>query len=108
MTDCKISSEFNPAYYRSIFGDDPENWAGFIEVTLRTYREGFSKLKQAAAEHDMSIISEVRHALGPSLHQWGAVSLEQALLSLTVDDIDRDWPPLEPEFEALLAAIEQQ
>ncbi len=108
MADCKTAGEFNPDYFKAIFGDVPEDWSGFIAVTLRTYKEGFGKLKQAVSDGDMDVISEVRHALGPSLVQWGAVSLEKALLALDAGNLTSQWPPLEPEFAALLRALEQQ
>ena len=56
-------TEFNPDYFKSIFGDDNEDWRDFIEVNLNTYRDGCDKIKASIESGDMDQIKEVRHAL---------------------------------------------
>lgn len=101
------NTEFDPTLFASILGEDPAEWKAFIDINLRTFSEGRTKLAQAAAEGDMATVSEVRHALGPSLKQWGTVTLEQALMALEPDTLGTQWPLLEPEFDDLIQSLEE-
>ena len=47
------SAEFNPAYFKSIMGEFPEEWREFVAVNVRTFSEGFDKLKAASDAGDM-------------------------------------------------------
>lgn len=99
-------TEFDPTLFASILGEDPAEWKAFIVINLRTFQEGRTKLAQAAEKGDMATVSEVRHALGPSLKQWGTVTLEQALMALETETVGAQWPLLEPEFDDLIEALE--
>lgn len=100
------ATEFNPDYFKAIFGEDASDWREFIQVNLNTYRNGYSRLKNATEHKNLDEIKEVRHALGPTLQQWSAVTLEQGLMALTEANMDTHWRPLEAEFEALIAALD--
>ncbi|HAS35636.1 MAG TPA: hypothetical protein DCS15_04065 [Flavobacteriales bacterium] len=98
-------TEFNPDYFKSIFGDDNEDWRDFIEVNLNTYRDGCDKIKASIESGDMDQIKEVRHALSPTLQQWNALTLERGLMALDSENIHTHWPPLAAEFEAIFEAL---
>jgi hypothetical protein len=100
------STEFNPEYFKAIFGEDAAEWKEFVQVNLKTYRNGYQNLQSASEHRNMSEVKEIRHALGPTLQQWNAVTLEQGLLALDMDNIAANWPPLRAEFEALISALE--
>ena len=102
----KTKLEFNSTYFKSIFGDDEDEWQTFVSINISTYRRGVADFRSAIQEKDMSTVKEVRHALGPTLQQWGATSLEQRLIGLEPETLDSEWPLLEPEFEDLIAALE--
>ena len=99
--------EFSPDYFKVIFTDDPAEWMEFIQVNLRTFKEGLDRIQEAAAAQDIDTVSEVRHALGPSMKQWGTVTLERQMMALTGDNLTEQWPLIEPEFKALISALEQ-
>ena len=99
------ATEFNPEYFKSIFGDDAEDWKEFIQVNLNTYRDGYAKLQEAVEANNLAQIKEIRHALSPTLQQWNATTLERELMALDSDNLAVKWPPLKPEFEALLTAF---
>ena len=98
-------TEFNPEYFKAIFGDAPDDWQEFVLVNLRTFDEGLGRIRKAVGEGDMSVVSDVRHALGPAMKQWGTVSLEASMMALTADSLADEWPRIEPEFMALLDAL---
>lgn len=102
----RTATEFDPTLFQSILGEDPAEWSDFIDVNLRTFKEGRLKLRDAAEAGDMTVVSEVRHALGPALQQWGALSLERGLMALDPATLGVAWPGLEPEFDSLIAAFE--
>ena len=98
-------TEFNPDYFKAIFGDAPDDWQEFVQVNLRAFNEGLERIRKAVSEGDMSVVSDVRHALGPSMKQWSTVSLEASMMALTADSLADEWPRIEPEFMALLDAL---
>ena len=102
----RTHSEFNPAFFQGLFGSDIPEWEAFIEVTVKTFKEAQVKLREATNSGDMQTVSDTRHSIGPSLTQWGAVSLESELRSLEASNMAATWSELEPEFEALLAAFD--
>lgn len=102
----KTKLEFNPAYFKSIFGDDQDEWQDFVSINISTYKKGVNDFRSAIEEKDMSTVKEVRHALGPTLQQWGAKTLEQRLIALEPETLESEWPSLEPEFEDLIGALE--
>ncbi len=99
------SAEFNPTYFKSIMGEFPEEWREFVAVNVRTFSEGFDKLKAASDAGDMEVVSDVRHALSPSLQQWGTVTLDTQLMALESADLLEHWKAIEPEFKTLLTAL---
>ena len=102
----KTASEFNAAYFRQLFGSDDTSWAEFVSVSIQSFAGAKTDLSAAAASGDMDSASKIRHAIGPSLTQWGAVTLESSLRALDADNLAEDWAPLEPEFDALIAALQ--
>lgn len=100
----RTQAEFNPDFFRSLFGESREDWKGFLEVSIRAIEEARDKLAAAVAAQDLKAISETRHSIGPSLTQWGVVTLEGDLRQLDADHLHR-WPDLEAEFNLLLAAL---
>ena len=62
-------------------------------------------MARAISEGDMETVSKVRHAIGPSLTQWGAVTLEGTLRRLDTSNMGDLWPSIEPEFDALFTAF---
>lgn len=101
----KTAAEFDAAYFRQLFGSDETSWAEFVSVSIHSFVAAKADLCAAAASGDMESASKVRHAIGPSLTQWGAVSLESSLRALGADNLREGWVPLEPEFDALIAAL---
>lgn len=101
-----VATEFNPSLFHSILGEDLAEWHDFIDVNIRTFREGLDKLTAASTSVDMTVISEVRHALGPALQQWGVFSLERDLMALREEGLAEAWRLIEPEFKVLLQSLE--
>jgi hypothetical protein len=101
----KTAAEFDAAYFRQLFGSDDTSWAEFVSVSIHSFAEAKADLCSAAASGDMDSASKIRHAIGPSLTQWGAVTLESSLRALDADNLAEDWAPLEAEFDALIAAL---
>jgi len=101
-----VKTEFSPDYFKAIFGEDPAEWSTFIEVNLRTFHKGMERLRAAAHEGDMDVVSEVRHAMGPSMKQWGTVSLESRMMALSSDNLPSEWPTIESELQDLINALE--
>ena len=99
------SLEFSPQHFQSIFGDEAADWQEFIRINIETFEKGLHDLQAAVKVQDMDVIKEIRHALGPTLQQWSATTLEQNLMALTETTLFSGWPPLVPEFEALLTAL---
>lgn len=102
----KTQAEFSPDFFRSLFGAAPEEWKGFLEVSVRAMEEARSKLNQAMEAEDATALSETRHSIGPSLTQWGATSLESGLRELTPDQ-KAIWTSLSGEFDALLGCLKR-
>ena len=100
----RTQAEFNPDFFRSLFGESREDWRGFLGVSIRAIEETRDKLAAAVAAQDLKAISETRHSIGPSLTQWGVVTLEGDLRQLDADQM-RQWPDLEAEFNVLLTAL---
>jgi len=101
----RTGTEFDAAYYRQLFDPDETSWSQFVEVSVNTFQQAKADLEQAAGQGDMDTVSRVRHAIGPSLTQWGAISLETELQRLDASNLTNSWAPLAPEFDALLAAL---
>lgn len=102
-----VNIEFSPTYFRSIFGDDAMEWQSFIEVNVRTFSQGLERLRQATDALDMETVSEVRHAMGPSLKQWGTISLEAQLMGLDSGNLVEQWPGIEGALRDLISALEK-
>lgn len=102
----RTATEFNPAFFQGLFGPDQPEWKAFIEVTVKTFQAAKVKLQAATKAGDMQTVSDTRHSIGPSLTQWGAVSLESELRRLDASNMASTWPQLEPEYDALLAALD--
>ena len=100
------ATEFDATFYRGLFGADEASWAEFISVSITSFKEAREQMAQAISTGDMETVSKVRHAIGPSLTQWGAVTLEGTLRQLDPSNLGESWPSIEPEFEALLAAFD--
>ena len=79
----------------------------FVKVSIRTFAEGRVKLNEAVLHQNMKAFSDARHASGPSLQQWGALSLELSLRELTQDQFNAKWPTLELEFDGLMRQLEK-
>ena len=75
-TMSRTQAEFSPDFFRSLFRSGTGRGKGFLGVSIRAIEEGRSKLDQAVAAEDATAISETRHSIGPSLTQWGVVTLE--------------------------------
>jgi hypothetical protein len=103
----KTEAEFDAGYFKNLFGEATVEWHEFIAVSIRTFSEGRVKLNRAVSEKDMDAFSDSRHGIGPSLQQWGALSLERSLRELTLDQLDGNWPNIELEFEGLMAELEK-
>ena len=103
----KIEAEFDARYFQNLFGESTQEWTEFVEVSIRTFSEGRVKLSQAVSNKDMDALSNARHAIGPSLQQWGALSLELSLRTLTPDRLDAEWPPIALEFNGLMSELEK-
>ena len=101
-----VKTEFSPDYFRSIFGDAPSEWATFIEVNLRSFNQGLERLRLAANHQDMAAVSEIRHSMGPSMQQWGAITLEAQMMALTANNLAVHWPTIESELQDLINALE--
>ena len=101
----KTAAEFDDAYFRGLFGSDETSWTEFVSVSIHSFAEAKTNLGAAAHAGDMESVSKVRHAIGPSLTQWGAVTLESSLRRLDANNLMELWAPLESEFDALLAAL---
>ena len=102
----KTAAEFDAAYFRQLFGSDETSWAEFVSVSIQSFAEAKTDLRAAATSGNMESASKIRHAIGPSLTQWGAVTLESSLRALDADNLAAQWPPLESEFDALIAALQ--
>ena len=102
----KTQAEFSPDFFRSLFGAAPEEWKGFLDVSVRAVEEARAKLETAMAAGDAVALSETRHSIGPSLTQWGATSLEAGLRELTADQ-KALWTALAVEFDALLSCLKR-
>lgn len=102
----KTQAEFSPDFFRSLFGAAPEEWKGFLDVSVRAVEEARAKLETAMAAGDAVALSETRHSIGPSLTQWGATSLETGLRELTADQ-KALWTPLSEEFDTLLNCLKR-
>lgn len=97
-------AEFSPDFFRSLFGASKTEWEDFLDVSIRAVEEAKDKLTAAVAGSDQQGLSEARHGIGPSLTQWGAVSLESSLRQLHVDS-PSSWDALSAEFDVLLACL---
>ena len=102
----KTETEFNPTYFRQLFGEDQTTWAEFISVSLKAFQNAKAELNQATQAGDITSIAKVRHSIGPSLTQWGATSLETALRELTSSTALESWPSIQTEFDALIQAFD--
>lgn len=100
------ATEFDAAFFRGLFGTDEANWTEFIGVSVKSFKEAREQMARAISAGDMDTVSKVRHAIGPSLTQWGAVTLEGTLRQLDASNMGDLWPSTEPEFDALFAAFE--
>lgn len=103
----KTETEFDPAYFKGLFGEASDDWKEFVAITIRTFESGQEKLTKAVSSGDMGTISDTRHALGPSLQQWGALSLEYALRTLDEDDLQAKWDILDLEFDDLMLCLKK-
>ena len=74
-------------------------------MSIHSFAAAKTDLSAAATTGNMESASKIRHAIGPSLTQWGAVTLESSLRALDADNLAEDWAPLEAEFDALIAAL---
>ena len=101
----RTAAEFDAAYFRQLFGSDDTSWAEFVSVSIQSFAAAKTDLGAAATSGNMESASKVRHAIGPSLTQWGAVTLESSLRALRADNLAEQWAPLESEFDALIAAL---
>ena len=101
----KTAAEFDAVYFRQLFGSDETSWTEFVSVSIQSFAEAKTDLSAAATSGNMESASKIRHAIGPSLTQWGAVTLESSLRALDADNLAEDWAPLEAEFDALIAAL---
>ena len=68
------ATEFDATFFRGLFETDEASWAEFINVSLTSFKEAREQMAEAISTGDMETISKVRHAIGPSLTQWGAVT----------------------------------
>ena len=102
----KTETEFDPAYFRQLFGEDQATWSAFVAVSLKAFQNAKAELSHATQAGDIATISKVRHSIGPSLTQWGAISLEAALRELTCTKALDSWPSIEKEFDALIQAFD--
>ena len=100
------ATEFDAAFFRGLFGTDEASWTEFIGVSTASFKEAREQMAQAIAEGNMETVSKVRHAVGPSLTQWGAVTLEHSLRKLDAENMGRLWPSIDPEFNALFSALD--
>ncbi len=101
----KTQTEFDPTYFRQLFGEDQATWAEFIVVSIKAFQNAKDELSKATQAGDMASMSRIRHSVGPSLTQWGAVSLEAALQDLS-PNAHASWPSIQTEFDALIQALE--
>ena len=101
-----VQTEFSPDYFRAIFGDDRTEWLAFKEVNVRTFSQGLDRLRKATESGEMDVVSEVRHAMGPSLKQWGTVTLEARMIALNSDNLTAEWPGIDDELKDLISALE--
>jgi len=99
-------TEFDATFFRGLFGTDEASWTEFIGVSVNSFQEAREQMARAISEGDMETVSKSRHAIGPSLTQWGAVTLEETLRRLDASNMGELWPSVEPEFDALFAAFE--
>ena len=102
----KTQAEFSPDFFRSLFGAAPDEWKGFLEVSVRAVEEAQAKLDKAMEAGDAISLSETRHSIGPSLTQWGATSLESGLRGLTPAQV-AIWTSLSGEFDALIGCLKR-
>ena len=102
----KTEPEFDPSYFRQLFGEDQATWAEFLSVSLKAFQNAKAELNQATQAGDIASIAKVRHSIGPSLTQWGATSLEAALRELTSSTAVESWPSIQAEFDALTQAFD--
>ncbi len=103
----KTEAEFDARYFQNLFGESTEEWMEFVKVSIHTFAEGRAKLNEAVLHQNMKAFSDARHAIGPSLQQWGALSLELSLRELTQDQFNAKWPTLELEFDGLMRQLEK-
>jgi len=99
-------TEFDATFFRGLFGTDEASWTEFIGVSVNSFKAARGQMARAISEGDMETVSKSRHAIGPSLTQWGAVTLEGTLRRLDASNMGELWPSVEPEFDALFAAFE--
>ena len=100
------ATEFDAMFFRGLFGTDEASWTEFIGVSVNSFNEAREQMARAISAGDMDTVSKVRHAIGPSLTQWGAVTLEGTLRQLDATNMEDLWPSIDPEFDALMAAFE--
>ncbi len=97
-------AEFSADFFRSLFGDSMEEWAGFLDVSIRAVEEAKAALAAAVEAGDAQGLSNARQGIGPSLTQWGATSLETSLRQLSVED-KATWHTLSAEFDVLIGCL---
>ena len=102
----KTETEFDPTYFRQLFGEDQATWEEFLSVSLKAFQNAKAELNRAIQAGDIASIAKVRHSIGPSLTQWGASSLEATLRELTPSTASHLWPSIEKEFDALIRAFD--
>jgi hypothetical protein len=44
--------------------------------------------------------------MGPSLKQWGTVTLEARMMALNSDNLTAEWPGIDDELKDLISALE--
>ena len=99
------ATEFDATFFRGLFGTDEASWTEFIGGSVNSFKAAREQMARAISEGDMETVSKVRHAIGPSLTQWGAVTLEGTLRRLDTSNMGDLWPSIEPEFDALFTAF---
>ena len=109
------ATEFNPDYFKAIFGEDAADWREFIQVNLNTYRNGYSRLKNATEHKNLDEIKEA--GLNPSGIRSVLEELDQSIgtandriqeLETQVYDLEKQVRDLESSLQEATSAREQQ
>lgn len=95
------------AQYDALFGDDPGTYLEFLTKLEASLRLAKRRLGDALLLEDEEVVSDVRHALKPTLQMLGASSLVDLLFSPMKPGSEADVKSqFDQAMDLVLAAVE--